>query len=150
MDILIQCIYAFFSSAGFSIIFNVRKEMIIYAAVAGALGCLSYELVALFSGAELAKYFMAALTIALFCEIIARVKKVPVTICLIPGLIPFVPGGGIYYTMMYFINGDTQEFLASFVHTVSIAGALSFGTIVMSSFVRLFYDFKTRKAVSGS
>ena len=149
MNILLQCVYAFFSSVGFSIIFNVRKEMVIYAAIAGALGCLSYELVALFSGAELAQYFMAALTIAFFCEIIARVKKVPVTVCLIPGMIPYVPGGGIYYTMMYFINGDTQEFLTSFVQTVSIAGALSFGIILMSSLVRLFYDFKSRKTVSG-
>ena len=120
--------------------------MIFYAALGGALGCLAFETVALFTGAELTQYFIASLTISLFSEIIARVKKVPVTVCLIPGLIPYVPGGGIYYTMMYFINGDTSEFLASFIKTVSIAGSLSFGTIVMSSFFRLFYSIKNRKA----
>jgi len=139
MTIFWQCIYAFFSCVGFSIIFNVRGKMIIYAAIGGALGCLVFELVALFFNAELTQYFMAACTIALFCEITARIKKVPVTICLIPGLIPYVPGGGIYYTMMHFINGDTHEFLTSFVRTVSIAGSLSFGTIVMSSLFTLIY-----------
>jgi len=145
MTILLQCLYAFFSCVGFSIIFNVRGKTIIYAAIGGALGCLAFELITLFFAANLAPYFFAAATISLFSEVIARVKKVPVTICLIPGLIPYVPGGGIYYTMMHFINGDTLEFLASFVNTVSIAGALSFGTIVMSSLFRLVYNLKTKK-----
>ena len=147
MDILLQCIFAFFSCIGFSIIFNVRGKMVFYAALGGALGCLAFETVALFTDAELTQYFIASLTISFFSEIVARIKKVPVTVCLIPGLIPYVPGGGIYYTMMYFISGNTLEFLTSFIQTVSIAGSLSFGTIVISSFFRLFYNFKARKAM---
>lgn len=139
MNIFLQCLLAFLSCIGFTIIFNVRGKMIFYAALGGALGTLMFQVIILAFDSELTAYFAAALAISFFSETVARIHKVPVTITLIPALIPFVPGGGIYYTMVYFIDGNTTDFLASFIHTISIAGALSFGNIAISSFFRLFY-----------
>jgi len=144
MYLLLQMFYAFLTCIGFSIIFNVKGKIMYFAALGGALGTLAYEL-SLLQTDEIIANFFAALTISLFSEIMARVRKVPVTILLIPGLIPFVPGGGIYFTMRYFLDGNTQEFLNQLVRTVSIAGALAFGTIILSSLVRMFYSAKHLK-----
>ena len=38
--------------------------------------------------------------------------KAPVTIFLLPGIFPLVPGAGIYYTAYYFLQGE-QELFAS-------------------------------------
>jgi len=143
MAVILQMLWGFLSCIGFSIIFNVKGKIVFFAAFGGALGTLAYKLSLAYTDVVVANFF-AALTISLYSEVMARVKKVPVTILLIPGLIPFVPGGGIYFTMRYFIAGNTQEFLNRLVETVSIAAALAFGTIILSSIVRMFYSVQTK------
>lgn len=138
ITLLFQVFLGYLTCLGFTIIFNVKGSIKYFAALGGALGVLAFELVLLSANVIIANFF-AALVISYYAEIMARVKKVPVTILLIPGLIPFVPGGGIYFTMLHFINGNIQEFLNSLVHTVSIAGALAFGTIILSSLARMVY-----------
>ena len=53
------------------------------------------------------------------------------------GILPFVPGGGIYYTMEYCLSGDTQLFLSTGIHTFGVAGAVAVGLLLVSSLVRL-------------
>ncbi|MCL1950399.1 MAG: threonine/serine exporter family protein [Turicibacter sp.] len=142
MALLLQMFYAFLTCIGFSILFNVRGKIMFFAALGGALGTLAYGMSHFLGSGEVVANFFAALAISLFSEVMARVRKVPVTVLLIPGLIPFVPGGGIYFTMLHFIAGDTQNFLSNLVQTVSIAGALAFGTIILSSIVRMYYNVR--------
>ena len=67
----------------------------------------------------------------------ARVRRAPATGYLHVALLPMVPGGGIYYTMEYGIAGNADLFLETGMHTLSIAGALAFGILVVSSVARL-------------
>ncbi|MEE0880012.1 MAG: threonine/serine exporter family protein [Turicibacter sp.] len=136
MDIFLSCLYSFLATIGFCIIFNIRGKMVFFASLGGALGWLGYEL-SVFLGNDLSQYFVATIIIALYSEIMARLHKVPVTVYLIPALIPVVPGGGIYYTMEHFLNGNIDDFLSQFVHTIAIAGCLAFGILLVSSLVRL-------------
>ena len=57
---------------------------------------------------------------------------VPVTSYLLVALFPLVPGGGIYYTMEHALNGDTELFLDTLMHTLGLAGALAVGVMVVS------------------
>ena len=79
----------------------------------------------------------------------ARVNRAPVTGFLLVGLLPLVPGGGIYYTMEYGISGDTINFLQTGLHTFGIAGSLALGILVVSSIVR-FYHVVRRQGKRGS
>ncbi len=76
-----------------------------------------------------------------YAETAARVRKCPVTGYLLVALFPLVPGGGIYYTMEYCIQGETQRFLESLLHTFGVAGALAVGAVLVSSTVRLLTSF---------
>ena len=91
----------------------------------------------LFFTNDVVLYLLATIGISLYAEIMARLTKSPTTIYLAVALIPLVPGGGIYYTMLYFINGDTDLGVTTGIHTLLISGALAVGIIMVSSTVNL-------------
>ena len=80
---------------------------------------------------------MVASSLAVYAEVMARVMKSPATGFLVVGVLPFVPGGGIYYTMEYCLSGDTQLFLSTGIHTFGVAGAVAVGILLVSSVTRL-------------
>lgn len=136
-ELLFYSLAAFFSCVGFSIVFNLRGRAILLASAGGALGWLVYLLLIPFSG-ELLRFFLATIAITLYAEICARITKSPVTAFLVVSLLPLVPGGGIYYTMRYFVAGDIDLFIETGMHTFAIAGALAVGILPIFSLVRLF------------
>ena len=80
--------------------------------------------------------FVAAIAIGAYSEIMARVRRCPVTGYLLVALLPLVPGGGIYYAMRYCVAGETQAFLDMLLHTLGMAAALAAGGILASSAFR--------------
>ncbi len=136
MEMLLPCLYAFAACFFIAIVYNIHGKKLIPVALGGAIGWFVYLLC---SGLhrQIYEYFFAAIVIAIYSEIMARVNKVPVTIYLIVALIPLVPGGGIYYTMEYCLNGNIPAFEQTGLHTLGIAGALALGILMVSSAVRL-------------
>lgn len=109
------------------------------------LGWLIYLLASLAGGNDLICYFLAAMAISIYAEIMARIRKCPVTGYLIISFLPLVPGAGIYNTMKYALQGDTEMFLDQGLHTLGIAGCLAVGVLVVSSAVRMFITFQMRR-----
>jgi len=130
-------LFAFVASAGFAVIFNNHGLGIFICALGGGLGWLTYLLTAPILHSEISQSFAAAVSISIYAEVMARVRKCPVTGYLLVAFFPLVPGGGIYYTMEHAINGEIDLFLTSFLHTLGIAGALAMGVLTVSSSVRL-------------
>lgn len=52
-----------------------------------------------------------------------------VTVFLLTGIFPLVPGAGIYYTSYYFIMGDMSRFSQYGISTVKVAGSIVLGII---------------------
>lgn len=134
---LIQCVCAFLACIGFGFLFNVRGRMIVTTALGGALGWFIYVLCD-FLDSDIPRYFAAAVVISIYAEIMARVDKVPVIVYLIIALLPLVPGGGMYYTMDYWLRGDQEAFVNTGSHTIMIAGAIALGIVLVSSLMRLW------------
>ena len=140
------CIYAFLACIGFSMLFNIHGIGMLICAGGGGLGWLCYLLAAPLVHSDIIQSFLAALVISAWAEIMARLRKCPVPSYLLVALFPLVPGGGIYYTMEHALNGETDLFLASLLHTLGMAGALAVGVLLVASFVRLFSDHKNRQS----
>ncbi len=133
----LPCLWAFLSCLGFCIVLNIRSlSGMLICGCGGTLGWLVYLVASLAGANDLLGYFLAALAIAAFAEIMARVRKCPVTGYLLISFLPLVPGAGIYYTMEYALQGNTQMFLSQGMHTLGLAGSLAVGVLVMSSAVR--------------
>ena len=133
----IQILFAILATFGFGITFNIRGRNLIFSAIVGGISwgtylfCLEYNTSIIFA------YFSSSVVLTICSEVLARLLKTPVTSILISGLIPLVPGSGIYYTMYYILEKDIEKSISKGVETLFIAVALSFGIVVVSSIVRI-------------
>ena len=137
-DYALPCICSFLACLGFTLVFNIHGVGKLICGVGGALGWLVY----LLAGKTIFAAFLASAVIGLYSEIMARLRRCPVTGYLLVAIFPLVPGGGIYYTMEYALNGEIDQFLASFLHTLGLAGAIAVGVLLVSSAVRMWGAFR--------
>ena len=132
---------------GFGILFNIKGKNLILAGIGGAIGGMVYKLVLFLGGSEMIAMFSGSVVFSLYSEILARVCKTTVTTFIICALIPLVPGGGMYRTMQQAIAGNIDKALAIGLNTISIAGVLVLGILLVSTLMRAFYHMqKERKA----
>ena len=126
---VLPCLCAFAGCIGFTLVFNIHGPGKLIACCGGALGWLVY----LLAGKTILAGFFAAMAISLFSEVMARIRRCPVTGYQLVALLPLVPGGGIYYAMGYCLEGDTEQFLSALLGTLGMAAALAVGVILASS-----------------
>ncbi|MCT4583728.1 MAG: threonine/serine exporter family protein [Peptostreptococcaceae bacterium] len=137
-------IISFFATLGFCILFNVPKKYIIHSCLTGAIGwCVFIFNKEIFNSNPFPN-FLASIVIGILGEIFARINKTPVTLYVIPGIIPLVPGYGIYLSMIHLINNDFYSAIKTGVDTLFIAGAISMGIIIVTSFSRLIKIHKLK------
>ena len=135
---VLPCQYAFLACIGFCFLFNIHGIAMFICAGGAGLGWLCYLLTAPLVGSDIIQAFLAALVISAWSEIMARLRRCPVTSYLLVALFPLVPGGGIYYPMEHAVSGEVDLFLSTLLHTLGLAGALAVGALLVASFVRLF------------
>lgn len=103
---IVQLVTGLLGSVGFSLLFNLRRQYLPYAALGGFLCWGTYLLSEHFGAGTFFASFAAAFVSSLFAEILARVLKAPVTLFLISTLIPLVPGSSLYYAMYSIVAGN--------------------------------------------
>lgn len=107
--VITQLITAYLGSIGFCMVFRLRKELILPGATGGLL-CMAIYLAA---GHEIGGIFLPTFISsafgAMYAEILARVLKAPATLFLIPAIVPLVPGGSLYYTLSYAVQGEIEK-----------------------------------------
>ena len=111
MNLLLGTVGSFVAIACFAVLLECPRKYLLHAGCVGAVGGGVY----LFSmdlglNVVLAS-FLSALVIALFSHTFARVFRAPVTIFLIPGILPTVPGAGMYRIVYYVMAGDTLSLI---------------------------------------
>lgn len=137
MEFLKILLFTFMACIGFCFLLHMHSPLqMVFAALGGVMGWAVYLLLAP-RLQETVCYLIAAIVVTLYSEVLARLFKAPVTGFLLIGVIPMVPGGPIYYTMEYCINGDLMQFLQSLLRTFGIAGALAIGVLFVSSSMNL-------------
>lgn len=134
---VLPCVYAFVACIGFSVLYNIHGFGMVICASGGSLGWLVYLLAAFIFPDDILRILAAAMAVAVYAEIMARIRKCPVTSYLLVGIFPLVPGSGIYYAMEHAINGETEEFISTLMNTLGLAGSLAVGALLVSSAVRL-------------
>ena len=120
----------FIAGAGtlsFAILFACPKRTLPYCGLVGAVGWFIYETAILFGLEAFAASLLAVIPLTLLARIFAVALKTPVTIFLLTGIFPLVPGAGIYYSAYYFIQGSNELALANGISTFKIAVALAVG-----------------------
>ena len=138
---LVQVGMGFLAALTFGYIFRVPASQTVRCGVVGGLGWTVF-LVAEQSWGEGGAVFLAATTVAVLSEILARRHHPPVIVFLTPGIIPLVPGSKAYLTMLSFVQKDYTQGVVLLVTTLFLAGAIAAGIIITSS---LFGNFSRTK-----
>lgn len=105
-DIIIQLVTALLGSLGFALLFQLRKGLLVAAAIGGLVNWGVYLLVDRFVDGFFLPCFVAAAVAVIYCEVAARVLKAPVTLFLVPSVVPSVPGSALFYTMSGIVRQD--------------------------------------------
>ncbi|MGL5381022.1 threonine/serine exporter family protein [Clostridium sp.] len=139
---ILEVFSAFIASLGFGILFNIKNKNLIFAALCGALGWFVYKTCIMINLSETMALFLASVALSSYSEIFARILKTPVTTFVICALIPLVPGGGMYYTMVEAITGNIMKSLETGIQTLAAAGSLALGIIFVSTITKLIIKHK--------
>lgn len=145
-NILLSCLCSLLACGAFGVQFNIRGKHLGAAAAAAVVSqvvhsCL--EMWGVFSQAMCC--FAAAAAVSAYAEIMARRLKAPVNMYLITGIIPLVPGGLTYYTMLSLVAGNSREFLDRGAEAFAEAGAVAMGIFAVSATFRIAYERKADK-----
>ena len=132
---------AFIGTIGFSALFGAPRRYYIDCGMAGTAGWAVYLLLASAGPTHVVgAAFLGALAVAVMAHLLAVTRRCPVTVFLICGIIPLVPGGGIFWTAYYIITNQlrlaaTTGFTALKV-TIAIAGAIILAAALASRLQR--------------
>lgn len=129
LNIIIEAIVAMFATISFAILFNAPKKEVIYCGLTGALGWVVYYWMTGHGSNSVLASLVSTFCLTILARCLAVIRKSPVTMYLLPGIFPLVPGAGIYYTAYYMFIGNTEMSGFKGLETLEIAGAIVFGII---------------------
>ena len=107
-------ICSFVGTLAFSIVFNVPRRFYFYCGLTGMFGWL---------------------TCCLW-------RKCPITIFLISGIFPLVPGTYVYFTAFYFVRNDLSMALDKGIMALKLAFAIVLGIVFIVSIPRRFFSLQ--------
>ncbi|MDR3243001.1 MAG: threonine/serine exporter family protein [Clostridiales Family XIII bacterium] len=130
-------LFAFFSTLGFCLLFHVPKKHIIAASLIGACGFSLYQYILATGYSVIAASLPAACLVAVLGEIFSRAGKDATTLFIIPGIVPLVPGAGMYNTMVNLLAEDFSGAASTGLQTFIVAGGIAVSLVVVASFTRI-------------
>ncbi|HZK01781.1 MAG TPA: threonine/serine exporter family protein [Anaerovoracaceae bacterium] len=136
MITLKQFVFAFFATAGFTLIFNIPRRHIFFAAFSGASGWVAFQYIQQLGQPAVIACFIASCLVAALGEAFARIFKEASLIFIIPGILPLVPGAGMYRTMLSLLQENLSQTAEVGTETLMLTGAIAVGILMVSSFVR--------------
>lgn len=145
----VQLLSALIGTSAFAVLFGVPRRYYLLCGIVGMLGWAVYLLVVRVAGGSVVEAScLATIVVALCSRRCAVRKKCVVTIFLICGIFPLVPGGGIFWTAFHLINGHLSQTLTTGFTAIKVTIAIILGIVFVTEVpFRLFRRWKKRKAM---
>lgn len=135
---IIKVIGAFLAIMAFAIMLETPKKYLWCAGAVGAVGWFVYLLAQSKGMNSVFATFLSAVTIAFVSHVFARIFKTPVTVFLIAGILPTVPGAGMYRIVYYLIQKNSEMSAYYLVTTLEIAGVIALALFIVDAIFRVF------------
>lgn len=142
---ILQFITSMLATLSFAVLFAAPKTELILCGLTGATGWLVYLLCLNFDTGAVPANLIATFALTVISRTIAAIRKNPVTVYLISGIFPLVPGAGIYYTSYYFIMNEMNECSYYGMQTVKVAGAIVLGIIFGFALPQSWFNMLQRR-----
>ena len=105
----------------YALLMRTPFRALILSALLGGAGYIIYLTADSCFSNDFTAYFLGTLFISAAGEVTARIMKMPATVFVIPAVIPLVPGYGLYYAMLLFVQNDMDGFIRTGMQTLFIA-----------------------------
>ena len=137
---LVQILVCMTATISFALLFAAPKSELLFCGLTGAIGWIVYlACMNLGTGTAIAN-LTATFALAVISRTIAAIRKNPVTLYLISGIFPLVPGAGIYYMSYYFIMNEMSECSQYGMETIKVAGAIVLGIVFGSALPQAWFN----------
>ena len=136
MPVYMHFLYSTIATVGFSVFFNVPKAALIPSGLTGGIGWSIYYCLINATNNDILANFLAATLVAWISEVLARKLKYPAILFVIPGIIPLVPGLGMYNTMLYLVQSNYELAISKGSNVLFVGGAIALGVLVVTSLSR--------------
>ena len=141
-----QVIFACISAGAFAALFHISPRHLPLAALGGLLSWAAYLLLGNLVPDLFYRILLVSILTAAYAEIVARVRKAPATLFLLPALIPLVPGSYVYYMMLSLVMSHPQDAREYLLLTTKWAIGLAAGISLVAAAER---DARGRLCRSG-
>lgn len=129
-------LFAIIAAVSFGIMFNIRGTNLIFAGLNAGLGFFFYTIITAHGYDSHIGMLTASISMSICAEILARSRKTPASVFLVPSLIPVVPGGALFQFALNLLEGNNDLALSYGIQTMLEAGALAIGIILASSLTK--------------
>lgn len=137
MTVFAQFLYAFGATFGFCLIFHVPKRHLLTGSLVGACGWSAYQYFLYAGESPVLACFIGACLVGLISEVFCRLFKEASLIFIIPGILPLVPGAGMYNTMLSLLSDDIMETARIGTETLLMAGGIAMAILLVSALSRM-------------
>lgn len=138
MSVFVSILSAVVGTLGFCLFYRLRFNRLPVIAALSAVCYVTYLLVLKAGFSPFAANTTAAVVTAAFSELFAVLFRAPVTVFLIPSILPLIPGAALYYTMEAIFKNDVEAVAENAASMCFSIGGLVFGIIIVSTVVRCF------------
>lgn len=130
---IVKIFVSFVIALAFGILLEVPKKFLLHVSIIGAAGRFIYILLTENEHSIVFATFVATAVIAILSHTLARIVKAPVTVFLIAGILPLVPGMGMYNIVYYFLKSDIRLASEATLATFMVAGAIALAIFIVDS-----------------
>ena len=136
-EIFNHALCSFVGTVSFAVIYNVPRKYYFACGVTGMAGWMTYLLVnsQSFMSVSAASFF-GAFAVVLISRILTIYMKCPITVFLVSGILPLVPGAGVYYTAYYIVTNQLTQASLKGMESFKVAFAIVMGIVLVVSIPR--------------
>lgn len=131
LRVMEEVLAAGIGTVAFALMFHVPQHYYLCGGLAGGAGWLVYRVLSLYVNSVLGPVCAGAFTVVLLSRIFAVRKRCPVTMFLIPGIFPLVPGMSLYQAAQALVTSDWDlagdKGLTAIKFAVAIVGGILLG-----------------------
>lgn len=138
-----EVLAAVVGTIAFSLLFGVPRRYYPYCGFIGGAGWLLYSYMLQWCSEPEATLFAAVLVI-LCSRLFAVLERCPVTIFLISGIFPLVPGAGVYWTAYYIVTNQLELAARTGFRAVKVAVAIVLGIVFVFEVPQAVFRFMAR------
>lgn len=143
MSLLPEIGAAVIGTVAFSLLFGVPSRYYPYCGIIGGSGWIVYAVLLKWLTTP-ASALAATIVVILLSRMFAVRQRCPVTIFLISGIFPLVPGAGVYWTAYYIVTDELALAARTGFMALKVAVAIVLGIVFVFELPQGFFKFVKR------